>query len=150
MNQLFNKTQNESQSFRKKQFGIDELSMFMIIFSFVLLLLILILDVSRYWLLLTWLPIGISYTRRLSKNKHKRYKENYTFVKRYYPASTKMKYLIKNIQKLKKHKYFSCTDCAQELRIPKKTDHIKVTCPKCHYSFTKKTFHGHIKFMKRF
>ena len=39
----------------------------------------------------------------------------------------------------KTHRYYKCKNCGQKLRVPKGRGKIKITCPKCHNQFIKKT-----------
>ena len=120
---------------QKKRPAMDELSFFLIVIAFVAAILMIFLNQHRF-LFLTWLLIIIAYWRLYSKNRAKRSKENQSF--------TKVNPFTKTSIRDAEHIYLNCEKCTQLLRIPKKTGHIKVTCPKCNHSFVKKTFRGRI------
>ena len=128
--------------------AIDELSLFLILISFVAAIFLIFLSFNQF-ILFTWIPILIAYWRSFSKNKARRSRENQIFTKRYYPIASFFKNTLRRITFKKDHVYFSCKKCKQQLRIPKKTGHIKVTCPKCSYSFIKKTIRGYVSKLKR-
>jgi len=130
------------------QLAIDELSLFLILFAFIAVIFMMLLNLHRFTFL-AWLPLLVAYWRSLSKNKTKRYKENQVFIKYFYPANSFVKNTYRGVTVKKEHTYFNCKKCVQQLRIPKKTGHIKVTCPKCNHSFVKKTFYGHTKNLRK-
>jgi hypothetical protein len=140
-----------SKFFRKLkggQLSIDELSLFLITFALITAILLTILSLNQF-VFLTWVPILIAYWRSFSKNRAKRSKENQVFIKYYYPVNSFVKNTYRRLASKQEHRYFKCKACVQELRIPKKTGHIKVTCPKCNYSFVKKTARGYIRKLKK-
>ena len=114
----------------KRKPAMDELSLFLITIAFIAAILMILLNLHRF-LFLTWLLILIAYWRLFSKNRAKRSKENQIF--------TKLNPFSKNTHRDAEYVYLNCKKCAQLLRIPKRTGHIKVTCPKCNYSFVKKS-----------
>lgn len=128
--------------------AIDELSFFLITIALILAILMTLLSLNRF-ITFTWLLILIAYWRSLSKNKTKRAKENQIFTKYYYPINSFIKNTYRRIASGKEHIYFKCKKCSKLLRIPKKTGHIKVTCPECKHSFVKKTIRGHITKLKQ-
>jgi len=111
----------------------DELSLFLITIAFIAAILMIFLSLYRY-IFLTWILILLAYWRSFSKNRTKRLKENQTF--------TKVNPLVKDTPEDVEYGYLNCKECDQLLRIPKRTGHIKVTCPKCNHSFVKKTMRG--------
>ena len=117
----------------KRKPAMDELSFFLITIAFIAAILMILLNQHRF-IFLTWLLIIIAYWRLFSKNRAKRSKENQTF--------TNINPLSKNTHRDAEHIYLNCKKCTQLLRIPKRTSHIKVTCPKCNYSFVKKPITG--------
>lgn len=152
MRLFINFVKRKSENFIRKLKGgklsLDELSLFLIIAAVVMILLILLLRLHRF-ALIAWIPLLISYWRTFSKNRMQRAKENQVFIKHYYPMSSYVKNTYRRLLSKKDHHYFSCTQCQSSLRIPKKTGHIKVTCPRCNYSFIKKTWRGHVDKMKK-
>ena len=135
------------RNMKSGKLAIDELSLFLITIALILSILMTIFRINRF-IILTWIPIFISYWRSYSKNRMQRFKENQIFIKYYYPVDSWIKNLYRRFARKENHIYFKCKSCKQQLRIPKKTDHIKVTCPKCNYSFIKKTVRGHVSKLK--
>jgi len=139
---------NFSRNLKNGRLTIDELSLFFICLSVVAVILILLLRLPRF-AFLAWIPILISYWRTLSKNRMQRAKENQIFIKHYYPIKSFIQNTCRGLTSKKEHHYFACSKCSSNLRIPKKTGHIKVTCPRCNHSFVKKTTRGHVNQLKR-
>jgi len=125
------------QKVKSGNLSIDELSLFLITSALILSILMTLFRLSRF-VILTWIPIFIAYWRSYSKNRIQRARENQIFLKHYYPIKAWMKNLSRRLSAKESHIYFKCKSCKQQLRIPKKTVHVKVTCPKCNYSFIKK------------
>ena len=121
----------------KKKPAMDELSFFLIAIAFIAAIFMIFLNLHRF-IFITWLLIIIAYWRLFSKNKVKRSKENETFIK--------VNPLIKTTHHDTEHVYLNCYNCTQLLRlhIPKRTGHIKITCPRCNYSFVEKTIRGRL------
>ena len=129
--------------FRKLKSGrlaIDELSFFLITIAFIAAVLMFFLNYHRF-IFITWLLILIAYLRSFFKNRAKRTGESQTF--------NKVNPSIESTPQDDKHYYLNCKKCDQLLRIPKKTGHIKVTCPKCNSSFVKKTIRGRVNQLKQ-
>lgn len=139
---------NFNRNLKSGKLTIDELSLCLIFLSVVIVVLILLLRLPRFSFL-AWIPLLISYWRTLSKNRMQRAKENQVFIKRYYPLKSAIHNAYRRLMAKKEHHYFSCNKCSSSLRIPKRTGHIKVTCPKCNYSFIKRTIRGHINLLKK-
>ena len=122
----------------------DELSLFLIMTALLSVIVLMVFDLHRF-ALLTWIPLLVAYWRILSKKRAKRQRENQIFIRYYYPVYAVVKNYYRRITRKSTHVYFPCKECQTELRVPKKTGHIKVTCPKCKYSFVKKTVRGYRK-----
>ena len=122
----------------------DELSLFLITIALMSVPILMIFNLNRYaWI--TWLPLLVAYWRILSKNRARRQRENQIFIRYYYPVYAVVKNYYRRLTRKNTHHYFHCKQCGTGLRIPKKTGHIKITCPKCHHSFVKKTMRGYLK-----
>jgi len=139
---------NFFRKLKSGQLAIDELSLFLIVFAFIIVFIVMLLNLHRF-AFMAWLPLLIAYWRSFSKKKINRYKENQIFIKYFYPANSIAKNTYRGVMVKKEHTYFNCKKCIQQLRIPKKTGHVKVTCPKCNYSFVKKTIRGHLRSLKK-
>lgn len=122
----------------------DELSLFLLVLAFLSVFVLMFANLHRFaWL--TWIPLLIAYWRVLSKKKGKRQRENQIFIRYYYPVYAVVKNYYRWITRKRTHTYFNCQSCKMQLRIPKMTGHIRVTCPKCQHSFIKKTARGYWK-----
>ena len=135
---------NFFRNLKSGKLAIDEFSLFLIILAFVVLTFTIFLNLNRF-AFLAWIPLIIAYWRSLSRNRIRRFKENQLFTRIYYPTSSAVKNTYRWLKRKKEHSYFDCKNCEMKLRIPKKTGHVKVTCPKCNHSFVKKTMRGYIK-----
>jgi len=122
----------------------DELSLFLIIIALLSVFVLMVFNLHRF-ALATWIPLLVAYWRILSKKRAKRQRENQIFIRYYYPVYAVVKNYYRWITRKSTHIYFPCKECQTGLRIPKKTGHIKVTCPKCKHSFVKKTVRGYRK-----
>jgi len=140
--------ENFFRRLKSGQLAIDELSLFLIVFAFIMVMIIMFLNLHRF-AFMAWLPLLIAYWRSFSKKKINRHKENQIFIKYFYPANSFVKNTYRGVTVKKEHTYFNCKKCIQQLRIPKKTGHVKVTCPKCSYSFVKKMVRGHLRSLKK-
>jgi hypothetical protein len=98
------------------------------------------------------LPVGFSLFafavfRMLSRNINTRKKENENFLRMSMPLRTRFyawrdkapraQRTGKNptFSDMRKYKYFSCTQCAQRLRVPRKKGKLLVTCSRCGNKF---------------
>ena len=77
--------------------------------------------------LISYVLLGWSIFRCLSRNTYKRYQEN-------------RKYLMM-LQRIKdrEHRYYDCPRCHQQVRGPRGKGKIAISCPKCKEKFIKKT-----------
>lgn len=132
------------QKLKKINLATDELSLFLIFISLILSIFIALFRLNRF-VFLSWIFLFIAYWRSSSKKRLQRFKENQIFLKYYYCINTCLKNFTRRFARNETHIHFYCKLCRQQLRIPKKTAHIKVTCPKCNYSFTKKTIRGYMR-----
>ena len=77
--------------------------------------------------LISYVLLGWSIFRCLSRNTYKRYQEN-------------RKYLMM-LQRIKdrEHRYYDCPRCHQQVRVPRGKGKIAISCPKCKEKFIRKT-----------
>ena len=129
---------NWFKKFFAGRYGGDQLSMALIILS---LLLTIIGQLTRFPLLVfvSYVPLGISLFRILSKNISKRSMENYKFAIFMSPIYSKYKNFQNRLKDRKTHRFFKCPNCKTKLRLPKGKGKIIITCPKCKTKFTKIT-----------
>ncbi|MGE5605938.1 MAG: hypothetical protein ACM3YE_09625 [Bacteroidota bacterium] len=126
------------RKFMTGRYGGDQLSMVLIIFS---ALIDLIAELTKLPLLalIGYIPLGVAIFRMLSRNTAKRGLENYKFAMMISPAYSWFKKTQNRLKDAKTHRYFTCPNCRQSLRVPKGKGKIIITCPKCQTEFPKKT-----------
>ncbi|MEG2120080.1 MAG: hypothetical protein RRY53_06960 [Pseudoflavonifractor sp.] len=119
------------------RYGVDPLSLGLMVLYFVLYLLSGILR----WGWLSWLallPVVFALLRMFSRNVPKRRAENAKFMALVGPAVRWFK-MRRTIHRDKEHAYFKCPNCGQYLRVPKGKGKLTVTCRNCGVSFEEKT-----------
>lgn len=129
---------NWFKKFMQGRYGGDQLSLVLIILSFILSLTGQISRL-RFISILSYIPLGISIFRILSKDISKRSMENYKFSILMSPIYKKYINFKNRVKDSKTHKYFRCPNCKQKLRIPRGKGKIVVTCSKCNHKFNKKS-----------
>lgn len=129
---------NWLRKFMMGRYGGDQLSMALLILSF---LLTWIARLARLPLLapIGYVPLGLCIYRMLSKDISKRSMENYKFAIFMSPVYSKIKKAQYRFTDAKTHRYFKCPDCKTKLRVPKHKGKIIITCPKCKTEFKRKT-----------
>lgn len=120
------------------RYGGDQLSMALLILS-VLLNSIAGLTEIPFLTLLSYVPLIIGVFRILSRNTAKRSRENYQFTMLMSPVFKWLKIIVNRIRDAKTHRYFTCPNCRQSLRVPRGKGKIVVICPKCKTEFKAKT-----------
>ncbi len=116
--------------FMQGRYGTDKLNTLILGIGLALCLLSMFMWLPWLVLLLTglsYLFMGVAVFRCLSRNIYKRYQEN----RRYLAFLSRVKD--------REHKYFTCPQCKQSVRVPKGKGKISITCPKCREKFIKKT-----------
>jgi hypothetical protein len=129
---------NWLRRFMMGRYGIDQLSIALLILSFLLSLTATLTKLSLL-AYLSYVPLCISIFRTLSKNIWKRRMENYKFAMFISPIYSSLKKIQSNAGKAKTHRYFKCPGCKAKLRVPKGKGRIIITCPKCRTEFIKRT-----------
>ncbi len=129
---------NWFKKFMQGRYGGDQLSLVLIILSFILSLTGQISRL-RFISILSYIPLGISIFRIFSKDISKRSMENYKFSILMSPIYKKYINFKNRVKDSKTHKYFRCPNCKQKLRIPRGKGKIVVTCSKCNHKFNKKS-----------
>ena len=118
------------QRFMAGRYGTDKLNSMILILGVVLCLVSMFMPVGWLVLVMTSLSyvcLFIAIFRAFSRNTRKRYQEN----RRYLDWTARMKD--------REHRYFTCPQCKQKVRVPKGKGKISITCPKCRVKFVKKT-----------
>lgn len=119
---------NWLKKFMYGRYGVDQLSMTLIVIGFIISIFSRTLRIPP---IISIIIFVLAYFRVFSKNINKRYLENQKFLKAVSPISTMYKKIKMRIKGRKNYKYFKCKKCRQEIRVPKGKGKIRVTCPKC-------------------
>lgn len=124
------------------RYGTDRLNMFLLIVLIVCAGLNLFVRNGYFSIVMSsWetLLIVLIYYRMFSRNIQKRYAEN----QKYLSLENKVKRFFgrtKYIQEQRKDFHiYTCPQCRQKIRIPKRKGKISVRCPKCGAEFVKKS-----------
>ena len=124
------------------RYGVDQLSNLMLIVSMVLLVISLFFSgtVANYVL---WgfalIFLILSYVRILSKNTSARYAENQRYMRIRSSVAGWFRVQKQRIKESRTHRFYKCPGCHQLVRVPRGKGKIRITCPKCHTAFIKKT-----------
>ena len=127
---------NWLRKFMYGRYGVDALSMNIIIFGFILSIAEPYLRIPHVVSMLIFI---YAYYRVLSKDINKRYMENQKFLKTVKPITRTFKKFKIRMNGRKDYKYFKCKNCRQEIRVPKGKGKLRVTCPKCGEKTIKKS-----------
>lgn len=126
------------QQFMVGRYGADELGKFISVSTLICLLVSLFTGTGIFYWIGLFL-IFYTYFRMFSKNISKRYQENQKFLTLRYKAAVKWNLVKKQFAERKTHRFFSCPQCGQKVRVPKGRGKICITCPKCRTEFVKKS-----------
>ncbi len=129
---------NWLRRFMAGRYGGDQLSIALLIFSALLTFTSELIKLPVVTLI-SYLPLGIAVFRMLSRNIAKRSMENYKFAILISPAYSWFKKAQSRLKDAKTHRYFTCPNCKQSLRLPKGKGKIIIICPKCKTEFKGKT-----------
>lgn len=120
------------------RYGTDQLNIALVIAAMVMSLISRIF--GSFWgqlpayLILIWVIV-----RMMSKNRAARMKENAVFLKLWNPIAKWFRLQYNRLRDIKTHRYFTCPNCKNTLRVPKGKGEITITCPVCKTRFDKKT-----------
>lgn len=129
---------NWLRSFMQGRYGMDKLNQVLSRLIMVILILQLIIRSSSLYLV-TGLLIILIYSRCLSKNHYRRLAENKKFETIWIPVEKWFRIRLRQIKEIRTHKYFTCSQCRQEIRVPRKKGALEICCPKCRNHFKAKT-----------
>lgn len=120
------------------RYGYDQLSMALIILSFLLTFIASLINrpILSY---IGYIPLGICIFRILSRNIQRRRMENYKFTMIISPVYSWFKKTQNRTKDSKTHRHLKCPNCGQGIRIPKGKGKIIITCPKCKKEFKQRT-----------
>ena len=126
------------QQFMIGRYGTDDFNKFLLIISFVLLILSLFGGHNLLYSVALILLI-YCYFRMFSRNIYKRAAENTKYCElknRFFGFFRREK---DHAYQLKDYRFFKCPNCKQKVRVPTGKGKIKIHCPKCHTYFIKKS-----------
>ncbi len=126
------------------RYGVDPLGYGIIIFSMAFSLASSLTkeasDIASYILwLLSYALLGWAIFRMLSRNISARRHENDKFTRVWKPVKKWFKLQYNRMKDIKTHRYFSCPNCKNNLRVPKGRGTITITCPVCKTKFDRKS-----------
>ena len=129
------------RDFMQGRYGQDELSRFLTVLCFVLLILSLFVRPRWILTLVVWLILIFILFRTFSKNPQARLKERSQYLKLRNGAVRRWNTLKSRWNDRKDYNYYTCPGCRATVRIrkPGKGKTIVITCPKCRAEFRKKT-----------
>lgn len=125
------------QKFMYGRYGGDTLNLVLLIFSLVWSM---AWRYTRFWPVsyLSWLPLGWSVFRMLSKNLTRRRAENEWLLRTFRPVVRWFRNLAARV-KDRDHRRFSCPKCGQVCRVPRGRGKIRIVCPSCGETFVRKS-----------
>lgn len=129
---------NWLRRFMMGRYGGDQLSMALLILSVILTWAARLAHLPLL-ILISYIPLGISVFRMLSKNTVKRSTENYKFVMLMSPVYSWFNKTRNRARYAKTRKYYKCPNCRTSLWVEKGKGKIIITCPKCKTEFKKIT-----------
>lgn len=128
------------KKFMYGRYGIDRLSRELLILSFILSVIASFLPKYLFGLgIIGYILMFVCVLRIFSKNIYKRQMENYKYITIRNYVLARFNNTIIRLKALKTHKYFTCPNCKQKLRVPRGKGKISITCPKCKNSFKAKS-----------
>lgn len=131
---------NWFKKFMYGRYGIDRLSRELLILSFILSVIASFLPKYLFGLgIIGYILMFACVLRIFSRNIYKRQMENYKYITIKNYVLARFNNTIIRLKALKTHKYFTCANCKQKLRVPRGKGKISITCPKCKNSFKAKS-----------
>ena len=120
--------------------GNDQLNLFLLGLDVVLLIVASFVrgNAGRALYLLTFVLLGWTYFRMLSRNLVRRRQENGRYLRAQYRAAAVKLRREKWVQR-RDYKFFTCPSCKTTLRVPRGHGKIKIVCRKCGNTFTGKS-----------
>ena len=120
------------------RYGQDELSRFLLIVGFILLILDLLFRIPGVGMIVL-LILVYNYFRMLSRNVPARYAENQKFLQLKDRVLGFFRGGRGRAEDLKTNHIYRCPKCSQKIRIPRGKGMVEITCPKCRTRFRKRS-----------
>lgn len=126
------------KKFMVGRYGVDLLSRFLTLLA---LLISLVNMFTRYKVLslVSMLILLLVVYRTFSKKTYKRIKENQVYYNLSLPIRSWLSKVKNRFKTRKEYKYFKCSECKKDLRVPRNKGKIVVTCPECGYKMETKS-----------
>lgn len=105
----------------------------------VVLMLINIVANSKVLSLISAVFLGYAIFRMFSRNIPKRYAENQLFLEKTRIPRKYLGIIPMQWRDRKVARYYVCSKCHQQIRVPKGKGKIEISCPKCRNSFIRRT-----------
>lgn len=135
---MFNRITESLRRFMSGRYGVDQLTVAMLIVGMALSLSYSLL----HWFVISiiyWVVVILCFCRILSRKIAKRQQENQMFMVFWAPLGQKLAGIPANLAQRKAYCLFKCPHCGQKLRLPRGRGMVEVTCHKCSTKFQKKT-----------
>ncbi len=123
---MFQRISQSLQRFMYGRNGVDQLSWVLVALGLILNLIGSILQLGLLCLV-AYVPLLLALWRMFSKQVSKRRAENQKLL------------AFWNRLRDRQHRYFSCPQCRQTVRVPRGKGKVNIKCPKCGEKFIKKT-----------
>lgn len=126
------------QQFMYGRYGTDSLNRALLIGAVILIVINLFVNNSIIFGL-EWAFLILVCFRSFSRNTAKRTEENEAYERVFGRFKGRFANAGNRAKQMKTHKFYKCPHCSQQLRVPRGSGRISITCPKCHNAFIKKT-----------
>ncbi len=123
---MFQRISQSLQRFMYGRNGVDQLSWVLVALGLILNLIGSILQLGLLYLV-AYVLLLLALWRMFSKQVSKRRAENQKLL------------AFWNRLRDRQHRYFSCPQCRQTVRVPRGKGKVNIKCPKCGEKFIKKT-----------
>lgn len=135
MNNFLYKLRMKMYHFMQGRYGSDNFNRFLFGTSFIFVIL------SFFWGRIFWtlalVMLVYGYFRMFSKNHQARYKENNIYMKYFLRVKGFISTMKLRFKLRKTHHIYKCSNCGQNIKIPKGKGRICITCPRCKNEFIK-------------
>ncbi len=129
---------DKMQHFMDGRYGRDSLNVFLLVATFILLVVGLFTRIGLLdflaLILLVW-----SYFRMFSRNTYARSMENTKFMDITGKITRGPARWKRMFSQRKVYRFYTCPNCRQKIRVPRGKGKIEITCPKCRTRFIKKS-----------
>ena len=126
------------RQFLQGRYGIDALNRFLIVLTFVFIILSVIFRYAIFTYL-AYIALILYLLRMLSRNISARYNENAKYLQIKGKCTGKFRFWKQRWKDRKAYRYFSCPSCKAKMRVPKGRGKIIITCRCCGNQFERKS-----------